>query len=71
MNRLVKWWKRRNFDLKQACVDEITEAFGNEAGEKFGEMYEDLCRGKSIGGFSETMTFLAIIEKVKKKSGLY
>ena len=71
MNKIIKWWKRRNFDLKQACIDEITNEFGKEAGKKFGEMYEDLCRGKSIGGFSETITFLTIIEKVKKDSGLY
>ena len=37
--------------------DEITKEFGNDAGKKFGEMYEDLCRENSIGGFSETITF--------------
>ena len=71
MNKIIKWWKRRNFDLRQVCINEISKEFGDDAGKKFGEMYEDLCRGKSIGSFSETITFLKIIEKVKKDSGSY
>lgn len=71
MNKIIKWWKRRNFDLRQACIDEISKEFGNEVGKEFGEMYDDLCRGKPIGSVLETIMFLKIIEKVKKESGLY
>jgi hypothetical protein len=63
MNKIVKWWKRRNFDLRQACIDKYSK--------EFGEVYDSLNRGIPIGGFLETAIFLDMIEKVKKESGLY
>ena len=71
MNRLIKWWKRRNFDLRQAGIDKYSKEFGEEAGKEFGEMYDSLNRGIPIGSFLETAMFLDMIEEVKKESGLY
>lgn len=71
MNKIIRWWKRRNFDLRQACIDKYSKEFGQEYAQKFGEMYDKTCRGEPIGGFLETSVFLDMIEKVKKESGLY
>lgn len=71
MNKITKWWKRRKFDLRQACIDKYSKEFGNEAGEEIGRMYDSINRGIPIGGFSETAVFLDMVEKVKKESGLY
>ena len=71
MNKIIKWWKRRKFDLRQACIDKYSKELGKEAGEEFGRMYDSVNRGISIGGFKETATFLYMVEKVKKESGLY
>ena len=35
-------------------------------GEEFGEMYDALNRGETIGGFEETIVFLEMLEAVKK-----
>lgn len=35
-------------------------------GEEFGEMYDTLNRGETIGGFEETIVFLEMLEAVKK-----
>ena len=51
MNKIIKWWKRRNFDLRQACIDKYSKEFGEEAGEEFGRMYDSINRGIPIGGF--------------------
>jgi len=71
MNIIIKWWKRKHFDLRQACIDACTKEFGEDAGKEFGEMYDTLNRGGTIGGFIETVAFLDMIEKVKKESGLW
>lgn len=71
MNKIIKWWKRRNFDLRQACIDKYSKEFGEEYAQEFGEMYDKICRGEPIGGFLETAVFLNMIERVKKESGLY
>jgi hypothetical protein len=75
MNKIIKWWKRRklrrNFDLRQACIDKYSKEFGEEAGEEIGQMYDSINRGIPIGGFLETAAFLDMVEKVKKESGLY
>ena len=71
MNKIIRWWKRRNFDLRQACIDKYSKEFGEEYGKEFGEMYDSLNRGTPIGDFLETVVFLNMIEKVKKESGLY
>lgn len=71
MNKIIRWWKRRNFDLRQACIDKYSKEFGQEYAQEFGEMYDKTCRGEPIGGFLETSVFLDMIERVKKESGLY
>lgn len=71
MNKIIRWWKRRNFDLRQACIDKYSKEFGEEAGEEFGQMYDSINCGIPIGGLLETAVFLDMVEKVKKESGLY
>ena len=71
MNKIIRWWKRKNFDLRQACIDKYSKELGEEAGEEFGRMYDYINRGIPIGGFLETSVFLDMIERVKKESGLY
>ena len=31
MNKIIKWWKRRNFDLRQACIDKYSKEFVEKA----------------------------------------
>lgn len=45
-------------DLREQCV----AAYGEE----FGEMYDALSRGEAIGGFTETIMFIDMLEAVKK-----
>ena len=71
LDRIKKWYKRRNFDLRQAGIDKYTREFGEDAGREFGEMYDLLCEGMPIGGYVETVTFLRMLEDVKKDSGLF
>lgn len=71
IDKIIKWWKRRKFDLRRACIDKYSKEFGEEFGKEFGKMYDDVTRGIPIGGFAETTTFLQMIETVKKESGLY
>lgn len=71
MNKITKWWKRKKFDLRQACIDKYSKEFGEKAVKEIEEMYDSLNRGIPIGGFLETVVFLDMIEKVKKESGLY
>ena len=65
MNKIIRWWKRRNFDLRRACIDKYSKEFGEEAGEEFERMYDSINRGIPIGGFLETIVFLDMIEKVR------
>lgn len=44
--------------LRDKCI----EAYGEE----FGELYDALNRGETIGGFLETATFINMVEAVKK-----
>ena len=71
MNKIIKWWKRKNFDLRQAYIDKYSKEFGEKAGEEIGEMYDSINRGLPIGGVFKTDLFLDMIERVKKESGLY
>ena len=54
MNKLLKWWKRRNFDLRQACIDKYSKEFGQEYAQEFGEMYDKTSRVERICGILET-----------------
>lgn len=49
---------RKRVSLRQACIDEY--------GEEFGTMYDSVNSGIPIGGFSETIAFVEMVEKVKK-----
>lgn len=71
MNKIIKWWKRRNFNLRQTCIDKYTKEFGQDFGKDFGEKYDKICKGEPIGGFLETAVFLDMVKKVKEESGLY
>ena len=71
LNSIKKWYKRKTFDLRQAGIDKYTREFGEDAGREFGEMYDLLNEGKSIGGLDKTIVFLEMLEEVKKDSGLY
>ena len=51
---------RKRKDLRQLCVEEY--------GEEFGEMYDMVSGGQAIGNLEETMIFLSMIEKVKKEN---
>ena len=31
MNKIIKWWKRKNFDLRQACIDKYSKEFVEKA----------------------------------------
>lgn len=68
---LIKCWKRKHFDLRQACIDKYSKEFGEDAGKEFAEMYDALNRGEAIGGFEKTAAFIDMVEAVKKESGLY
>ena len=56
MNWFKKLFKKKS-DLRAQCV----EAYGEE----FGEMYDAINRGETIGGFLETVAFLDMLEAVK------
>lgn len=62
LNRICKWWKRRHFNLRQACIDKY--------GPEFGEKYDSLCQGIPIGGPMETIEVIAKIEEVKIENGI-
>lgn len=58
MMKLFKKLFKRKPSLRDRCVAEY--------GEEFGEMYDTLNRGETIGGLLETVTFLDKLEKVRK-----
>jgi hypothetical protein len=60
--KILKYFKRKRFNLRQACVDEY--------GEEFGELYDKINMGQPIGGFQETAMFLDMIKSVKRKHGI-
>ena len=54
---LSKLWKKPK-PLRQKCI----EAYGEE----FGEIYDTLCSGGTVGGFTETAFILEMIEAVRR-----
>lgn len=62
IKKILKYFKRKRFDLRKACIDEY--------GEEFGELYDKINTGQPIGGFLETAMFLDMIKSVKRKNGI-
>lgn len=62
IKKIIKYFKRKRFDLRKACIDEY--------GEEFGELYDKINTGQPIGGFLETAMFLDMIKSVKRKNGI-
>ena len=55
---LIKKLFKKKESLRYKCV----AAYGEE----FGEMYDAINRGETIGGFTETAAFIDMLEAVKK-----
>ena len=55
-------WFKKLFKKKKSLREKCVEAYGEE----FGEMYDAINRGETIGGFIETCAFLDMLEAVKK-----
>ena len=55
-------WFKNLFKKKESLRDKCIAAYGEE----FGEMYDAINRGETIGGFTETAAFLDMLEAVKK-----
>lgn len=59
IERIKDWFKKnRKSDLREKCI----QAYGEE----FGEIYDTLNSGGTVGGFLETAIVLDMIEAVKK-----
>ena len=59
IERIKSWFKKnRKSDLREKCI----QAYGEE----FGEIYDTLNSGGTVGGFLETALVLEMIEAVKK-----
>jgi hypothetical protein len=63
IKKIIKYFKRKRFDLRQACI--------NAYGEEFGVIYDKMNSGEPIGGFVETCAVLDMINNIKRQSGLY
>ena len=63
IHRLIKYIKRKRFNLRQACIDKYEC--------EFGELYDILNSGGVIGDFMTTAMFVDMVESVKRDSGLY
>lgn len=53
---------KRLFKKKESLRDKCVAAYGEE----YGELYDALNRGETIGGFLETVVFLDMLEAVKQ-----
>lgn len=62
LKKILRYFKRKKFDLRKACIDEY--------GEEFGELYDKINTGQPIGGFLETAMFLDMIKSVKRKNDI-
>lgn len=62
LKKILKYFKRKRFDLRQACIDEY--------GEEFGELYDKINTGQPFGSFLETAMFLDMIKSVKRKNDI-
>ena len=62
LKKILRYFKRKKFDLRKACIDEY--------GEEFGDLYDKINTGQPIGGFLETTMFLDMIKSVKRKNDI-
>lgn len=62
LKKILKYFKRKRFNLRQACIDEY--------GEQFGELYDKINTGQVIGDFNETVRVINMIERVKRKNDI-
>lgn len=62
IKKILKYFKHKRFDLRQACIDKY--------GEEFGEIYDKLNTGQVIGDFNETVRVINLIERVKRKNDI-
>lgn len=69
-NIIKKILPKKKPNLRELCIKEISLYFGKDAGEKFGDMYDDLQRGIPIGSIEKTIDVLKVIEFVKHKYGI-
>ncbi len=53
---------KRLFKKKESLRDKCVAAYGEE----YGELYDALNRGETIGGFLETVVFLDMLEAVEQ-----
>ena len=61
----MNWFRKifsNIFKRKDSLRDKCVAAYGEE----FGEMYDAINRGETIGGFFETVAFIDMLEAVKK-----
>lgn len=62
IKKILKYFRRKRFDLRQACIDKY--------GKEFGEIYDKLNTGQVIGDFNETVRCINMIESVKRKNDI-
>lgn len=62
LKKILKYFKRKRFNLRKACIDEY--------GEQFGELYDKINTGQVIGDFNETVRVINMIERVKRKNDI-
>lgn len=55
-------WFKKLFKKKESLRDKCVTTYGDE----FGEMYDAINRGETIGGFLETAAFIDMLEAVKR-----
>ena len=58
IERIKGWFNKKKSSLREKCI----QAYGEE----FGEIYDNLNSGGTVGGFLETAIFLDMIEAVKE-----
>ena len=55
------------YDLRKEGVKWVAKNMGEEYVEEFLTKYDDVSRGIPIGGITETIVFLDMIEQIKKQ----
>ena len=59
----MKWIKKLfNKKEKQTLRDKLVEMYGEAAG----ICYDEICKGRPIGGLTETAAFVTMVEEARK-----